>query len=127
MPIHQNNVCPGQSQRVDVCSRRYQPVNVMVYHWPGDRCCHTTDCAGTTVLKSLIGIYISWIQSATLATSPKPESSRRYVGLVKASALLARQSEPLPMPSPQYASYFFHLAAQSQSREKIAGLVQEFI
>ena len=34
------------------------------------------------------------LQSATLATSPKPESSRNYVGLVKAPASLARQSEP---------------------------------
>ena len=39
-------------------------------------------------------------QSVTLATSPKPESSRNYVGLVKTHASLARQSEPPPMPSP---------------------------
>ena len=32
-------------------------------------------------------------QSATLATSPKTESSRNYVGLVKAHASLARQSD----------------------------------
>ena len=62
-------------------------------------------------------------QSATLATSPKPESSRNYVGLVKALASLARQSEPPPMPSPfpQKALHFCHLEAQSQSREKMCG------
>ena len=63
------------------------------------------------------------IQSATLATSPKPESSRNYVGLFKVPASLAGQSEPPPMPSPspQYALHFCHLAAQSQSREKNGG------
>ena len=50
--------------------------------------------------------------SATLATSPKPESSRNYVGLVKAPASLARQSEP-PSHLPKYAFHFCHLAAQS--------------
>ena len=39
-------------------------------------------------------------QSATLATSLKPESSRNYIRLVKARASLARQSEPPPMLSP---------------------------
>ena len=60
--------------------------------------------------------HFEWqYESATLATSPKPESSRNYVGLVKAHASLARQSEPPPMPSPspQYALHFRHLAAES--------------
>ena len=59
---------------------------------------------------------------------PKPESSRNCVGLVKAHASLARQSEPPPMPSPspQYALPFCHLAAQSQSREKMWGDSEKF-
>ena len=44
--------------------------------------------------------YDTWYfiteQSVTLATSLKSESSRNYVGLVKAPASLARQSEPPP-------------------------------
>ena len=62
-----------------------------------------------------------------LATSPKPESSRNYVGLVKAHASLARQSEPPPMPSPfsQDALHFCHLAAESQSTEKMGGGASE--
>ena len=56
-------------------------------------------------------ICSAYPQSATLAISPKPESSRNYVGLVKAPASLARQSEPPPKlcPPPQYALHFCHL------------------
>ena len=40
-----------------------------------------------------------------LATSPKPESSRNYVGLVKALASLARQSEPPPSMHCTFATW----------------------
>ena len=53
------------------------------------------------VFSFICSLFDAIIQSATLATSPKPESSRNYVWrLVKAAASLARQSEPPPTLSP---------------------------
>ena len=74
-------------------------------------------------------------KSATLATSPKPESSRNYVGLVKAHA--SPPAPPMPPPPPSMhctfatwqlnhslekrcggASEKFHLLALQSSTEK---------
>ena len=57
---------------------------------------------------------------------PKPESSRNCVGLVKAHASLARQSEPPPMPSPNMHCPFATWQLNHSLEKRCGGIVKNF-